>query len=604
MKWLSFAQQHALIFLNKSQDYPKEGAHLSAPNIFQSDSSNSIIIIINAATATICQSRKARTGEAEQHLRRTSPCRSSPKPRGMDKMIRTATGDLIIINDGATILKHISALHPAAARMLVDLAAAQDVEAGDGTTTVVVLAGAFLGAAQRLLETGGGVHPGQIGEAFLMAAREARRLLGIASSADPTVSAVSESNNPSSISSLCRAVKVADREEMVRIAATSLCSKIVAPCAPLVAGIAVDAVAKIAGGGDVIPDLSDIRIVGRTGGAIEDIQLVDGILLGQPVGGGRGIAAAPPEMPRRVERGRVGLVQFHLSSPKTDMEGQVVVKDYQQMDRILREERTHILNLCKRIKKAGCTVLLVQKSILREGVSELALHYLSKLRIMCVADLERDEIEWIGRALGIRPIADPEGFVEERLGLVELAVEEDVSPTAKLVRIVPMAAAASPRGTASILVRGGSEAVVGEVERSLHDALCVVRSLYRLPQVIVGGGAAEVHLAVRLSEWSRGLASGPASLAVAAYAEALLAIPTVLAENAGMDPIAVVTELRNLHSGSASSSYGINVRRAGVADLGGPEGVYQPLLVTASALQLATETVAMILKIDDMVQTR
>lgn len=402
--------------------------------------------------------------------------------------------------------------------------------------------------------------------------------------------------------------------------------------------IAVDAVMAVAVSSEV--DLRDVRIVKRLGGTVEEMRLLEGcVALNQP-------AVRLAGGPTRIEKARIAICQFSLTHhPKTDMENQVVVKDYAQMDRILREEKALAMSICRKIKKAGATVLIIQKSILRDGVSELMLHYLAKMRVMVVRDVEREDVEFLCRALGCRPIADIESFTEDKLGSAELVEEQEQegsaassgdSSSSTLVLVhkpTPAPKMSGMKRTVSVLVRGANALVMDEAERALHDALCVVRCLVRNPAMIVGGGAPETAISVRLAELAkRRLASletesssvNPGTLAfcMSAYAGALECIPTILAENAGLPAIEIMTALRAKHaeylkktfynniSASADAATlfyscydGINVRRAEIGDMHA-ERVLQPLLVNSSALQLATDCVAMILKIDDMLQSR
>lgn len=278
-------------------------------------------------------------------------------------MIQTGKGQTIITNDGNTMLRDMAVMHPAA-KMLVDLANAQDIEAGDGTTSVVVIAGSLLGAAERLLAKG--VHPMVISESFQRAANTAVETL----------------------QSISVPISLTDRQTLLKAASTSLSSKIVSQ-EPKLAPMAVDSVLKIidAKTADNV-DLKNIRMLKKVGGVIDDSEMIDGLVLSQQAvksGGG----------PTRIEKARIGLIQFQLSPPKPDMENQIVVNDYRQMDKILKEERTYLLNMVKKIKKAKCNVLFIQKSILRDAVNDLSLHFLAKLGIMCVKDIERDEIEFI-----------------------------------------------------------------------------------------------------------------------------------------------------------------------------------------------------------------
>ncbi|KAL8293267.1 hypothetical protein RQP46_000961 [Phenoliferia psychrophenolica] len=487
--------------------------------------------------------------------------RTSLGPRGMDKMIQTAQGEVIITNDGATILKHMAVMHPAA-RMLVDLSAAQDIEAGDGTTSVVVLAGALLGAAEKLL--GKGIHPTVVAESFGRAAKK-------------VVEYLEEMSTP---------VDLTDRESLLKAASTSLSSKIVSQYSTILSPIAVDSVLRLVTPASTNVDLRDVRIVKKVGGTIDDTELMDGVLLHQN-------AITQAGGPTRMEKAKIGIIQFQLSPPKPDMDNQIVVTDYRQMDKILKEERLYILNLCKAIKKSGCNVLLIQKSILRDATNELSLAYLQKLKILAVRDVERDEIEFLARSLGCKPISDVEQMTADKLGEADL-VEEISRNGAKVIRVSGIK---NPSGkTVSVLCTGANSLVVEESERSLHDALCVVRCLVKKRALIAGGGAPEIHVSRLLAEHSTSL-TGMEAYCFAAYAEALEVIPTTLAENAGLNPIAMVTELRNRHA-KGERSAGINVRKGVISNIL-EENVLQPLLVSTSAIELATETVGLLLRIDD-----
>jgi T-complex protein 1 subunit delta len=471
---------------------------------------------------------------------------------------------VVITNDGATILQHMAVLHPAA-RMLVELSKAQDIEAGDGTTSVVVLAGSLLSAAEKLLTQG--IHPTTIAHAFQSAATKAVEFL-------------EQMSTP---------VDLNDRDALLRAASTSLNSKIVSQYSSVLAPIAVSAVTRLVTSTSSNVDLRDIRIVKKVGGTIEDTELIDGLALNQPVMANAG-------GPTRMEKAKIGLIQFQLSSPKPDMDNQIVVNDYRQMDRILKEERQYLLNLCKRIKKTGCNVLLVQKSILRDAVTDLSLHFLAKLKIMVIKDIERDEIDFIAKSTGAKPVADIEQFTEDKLGQAEL-VEEGALSGAKVVTVTGVK---NPGKTVSVVCTGANALVLEESERSLHDALCVVRCLVKKRALIVGGGAPEVHVSRLLNQYAQTL-KGKEAYCFQAFSEALEIIPTTLAENAGLNPISIVTELRNKHAlGDANA--GINVKKGIISNIAA-EGVVQPLLVSTSALELATETVSLILRCDDILMT-
>lgn len=524
--------------------------------------------------------------------------RTSLGPRGMDKMVQTSDGNVIITNDGATILEQMQVEHPAA-KMLVQLSRSQDVVAGDGTTSVVVICGALLSAALDLL--GSGIHPSSISDAFQVALNKSLEIVG----------------------EMAVPVDLDDREALIQAASTSLNSKVVSQYANLLAPIAVDAVLTVKGsathqsskgpvqngnsevdvearfGQGATPmstpsfvDLKNIRTVKKLGGTIDDTELIDGLILTQAAARGGSNAV------KRVANAKVALIQFCLSPPKTDVENSVVIQDYTAMDRILREERSYILGLCKKIKAAGCNVVLIQKSILRDATTDLSLHFLGKMKIMVATDIERDEVEFISKSLGCTPIAGIESFTSDKLAKVEL-VEEVALGEEKMIKMTGIAKSA--KETASILVRGSNKLVLDEAERSLHDALCVVRSIVHKQYLIPGGGAPETEVSVSLSRAAKST-TGMEAYCIEAYAEALDVVAFTLAENAGLPPVEIVTELRRRHAAGEPSA-GINVRKGAVTNIS-DENVVMPLLVFTSALSLATECVRQLLKIDDIVVVR
>jgi T-complex protein 1 subunit delta len=495
--------------------------------------------------------------------------RTSLGPKGMDKMIISSSNNVVITNDGATILKKLNVQHPAA-KMLVDLSRAQDVEAGDGTTSVVVICGALLEAAQKLLDQG--VHPSVISDAFLLASQQVERLL-------------------QQIGIPCN---LGDRDSMILAAVTSLNSKVVSSNSEVLAPLAVDAVMSVIDTKTATHvDLDLIKVVCALGGTTEDTKLIDGLVLKTNVHG----AAGGPSF---IKGAKVGLIQYCLSPPKTNMENSVIVGDYQQIDRVLKEEKNYILKLLKPIIKAKCNVLLIQKSILRDAVHELALHYLAKKNIMLITDVERNDIEFISTSLGCTPIADPGEFTADKLGHAEMAQEMN-TPGGKLVQITGVK---NPGKTVSILVRGSNELVMGEADRSIHDALCVVRCLVKQHFLVPGGAAPETHLSLALETFGEEL-GGLKGYCISQLGRALDVVAYTLAENAGLHPINVISALRKAHV-DGNSRFGINIKsRANnsVSDMVALN-VVQPLLVSSGAMKLAIETVRMILKIDDIVAIR
>lgn len=490
--------------------------------------------------------------------------RTSLGPKGMDKMIQTNRGDkeVIITNDGATILNEMKVNHPCA-KMMVELSKAQDVEAGDGTTSVVVIAGSLLNVCKQLLNKG--IHATVIAESFTKASAKSVEILQ---------------------NTIAVPVDLNDKEALLKSATTSLNSKVVSQYSSVLAPIAVDAVLNVIEKDTGLVDLRNIKIVKKLGDTIDDTTLVKGLIFAQG-------AARKAGGPNRVENAKIGLIQFCLSSPKSNMDNQVVLDDYTKMDRFINEERTYILKLCQAIKRTGCNVLLIQKSILRDALNDISMKYLADMKILVVADIERSEIEFISKTLKCSPCASIETFTKEKLGTAEL-VEEESTSGGKIVKVTGVPGTQ----TVSILCRGSNALMLDECERSVHDALCVIRSLVKSKFVVAGGGAPEIELSLQLSKYAKTL-SGKQSYCIKAYAEALEVIPYTLAENAGLNPITIVTELRNRHA-SGEITAGINVRKGAIANIL-EENVIQPLLVTKSCITLATEAVVMILKIDDIV---
>ena len=496
--------------------------------------------------------------------------RTSLGPKGMDKMIKDSKGKVIITNDGATIVNHLQVLHPTA-KMLVETSKAQDIAAGDGTTSVVVLAGALLGQAQVLLDKN--ISPTVIADGFTEACNEAQKV----------------------VSDLEQTVELTNREALIQNCITSLSSKVVSNYSEILAPIAVDAVLKLVKNGEVYHDdvdLKDIRVSKKLGGTIEDTKLVDGIVfpdnkISKAAGG-----------PSKIENPKIGLIQFCISHPKTDMDSTLQIQEYSQMDRVLKEERAYIVKMVKKIKATGCNVLLIQKSILRDAVNDLGLHFLAKAHILVIKDIEREDVEFICKTLNCKPIAHIDSFTQDKLGTAAKCEEVTLSEGSKIVEITGVPNEAK---TVSILCRGSNQLVLDETERSLHDALCVMRSIIKRKAMVPGGSAPETEIAVKLTELAN-KTQGFKSYCFKAFADALEVIPYTLAENTGLKPVEIVTELRNKHRNGEKSA-GINVKKGIISNMF-DEKVIQPSLVTISALKLATEVVRMILKIDDIVICR
>lgn len=494
--------------------------------------------------------------------------RTSLGPKGMDKLMETSKGEVIISNDGATILKNLSVLHPTA-NLLIQTSKAQDVEAGDGTTSVVIIAGAFLDKAEGLLERG--VHPSIISEGFALALKKSVEI----------------------INAVAQKIDLTNEDYLTQCVKTALASKIVSQNSTEIAPIAIRAIKKIVDFRTATNvNLADIRVVKKLGGTLDDIELVDGLVFpnnrpSQSAGG-----------PTKIVSPKIAVLQFCLSSPKTDIDNNITVSDYSQIDRILKEERRYILELVKKISASGANVLLIQKSILRDAVNDIALHFLAKKKIMVVRDIERTDVEFICKTLGCVPVAHVDNLTPEKLGNAEVAEDVDLSDGSKIFRVTVRNCP-----TASILIRGSSQLVLDEADRSIHDALCVLRCIVKNRGIIPGGGAIEIELWRQLEEYADATDKGALSMVIKAYAEALEIIPSTLAENCGLSPIKMVTELRNKHKKGLLFS-GIKARTGQIVDNALEHKIMQPALVSVSALTLATEVSRMILKIDDILDSR
>jgi T-complex protein 1 subunit delta len=348
----------------------------------------------------------------------------------MDKMIQRGDGEVLITNDGATILSQLQVFHPTA-QMLVQLSKSQDIEAGDGTTGICVIAGSLLQACSDLLNKG--IHPTVIADSFKAAAAKGEEILvGMAQPVDLT-----------------------NKESVLDAVNTCLSSKVVHQNADVLAPIAVEAVLSIIDAATAVNvDLNDVKIVKQVGGTMEDTELVRGLVLEK---GAKHTANGPAKM----ENAKIALIQFCLSAPKTDMENNVVVSDYAAMDRILREERNYILDMCKKIKKSGCNVLLIQKSILRDAYNDLSLHFLAKLGIMVVTDIERTDIDFISRTLKLLPVAHVDHFTNEKLGQASLV--EEVTIAGSTSRVVKFTGIVNMGRTTTILMRGSNKFVNDDV---------------------------------------------------------------------------------------------------------------------------------------------
>ena len=486
--------------------------------------------------------------------------RTSLGPRGMDKMLVNNIGDVTITNDGATILKEIDVQHPAA-KMMVEISKATDNEVGDGTTSTVVLAGSLLSKAEELIAKD--VHPTVIVDGYRMASEKAIEMLKNASTkVDPT-----------------------ERQMLGKIARTSMASKLVSVNAEPLSRIVVDAVIAVAektsdNSNNFRVDADNIKVEKKAGGSIEDTRLIQGIVLDKEVVHGA--------MPKRIEDAKIALLNAALEIEKTEMSAEIRISDPQQMHMFLEEENRMLKSMVDKISTSGANVLLCQK-----GIDDLAQHYLAKEGIIAVRRVKESDMNNLAKATEGRVLSNIDELSEADLGYAKV-VEERKVETDKWVFVE---GCKNPKAV-SILIRGGSQRVVDEAERSVHDAIMAVKDVVEYPYITVGAGAPEVYLSQKIREWSASL-SGRSQLAAERFADSIEEIAIALAENAGMDPLDTQTQLR-AKAALAKPKYGVDVINGKVADMAAKD-IYEPLKVKEQVISAATEASCMILRIDDVI---
>ncbi|HDD39712.1 MAG TPA: thermosome subunit [Nitrososphaeria archaeon] len=483
--------------------------------------------------------------------------RSSLGPRGMDKMLVDSFGDVTITSDGATILKEMDVEHPVA-KMLVEIAKAQDAEVGDGTTSVVVLAGELLARAEELIEKE--VHPTIIIDGYKKAAKKALEIYdNIGIPVSPT-----------------------DKEVLKKIAKTSMAAKIVSEDADYLAELTVDAVLRIAEqvNGKWQVDLDNIKIEKKEGQSIRDTMIIEGVLLDKEV--------VHPGMPRIVHDAKIALLDCPLEIEKTEFDAKLHIESPEQMKAFMEQEEQMLKEMVEKIAAAGANVVLCQK-----GIDDMAQHFLARKGILAVRRIKRSDVEKIAKATGARIVTRIDELSEKDLGRAKLVEERRVGED----KMVFIEECENPKSI-TILVRGGTKRLVDEAERSLKDALNVVKDVVVENKIVAGGGAPEVEVALGLRDFAKSLA-GKEQLAVEKFAEALEVIPMQLAENAGLDPIEIIVSLRARHK-KGEKWAGINVFEGKIDDMYKLE-VLEPLLVKKQAIKAAVEAAAMILKIDDII---
>jgi thermosome len=486
--------------------------------------------------------------------------RTTLGPRGMDKMLVDSLGDIVITNDGVTILKEMDVEHPAA-KMMVEVSKTQDSYVGDGTTTAVVIAGALLEEAEALISQN--VHPTVIAEGYRMAAAEAQKILQASS----------------------KPVKPDDKKLLMKMAGTSLSSKSASGSKEILDEISYEAVHKVAEtvNGKTTVDFDNIQMVKKQGEDIDATELIDGIIVDKE--------KVHPGMPDFVKNAKIALMNAALEIKKPEFDTNIRIDDPSMIQKFLSQEEDLLKEMVQKVKATGANVLITQK-----GIDDLAQHYLSKEGIYAVRRVKKSDVEKLAKATGASIASSIDELNESDLGKAELVEQRKIGDD----YLTFVTGCSNPKAV-SILVRGGTDHVVDEIERSLTDSLHVVAVAVEDGAYVTGGGSSAAEISYRLREYASKV-GGRQQLAIEKFANALEEIPRALSENAGLDPIDVLIKIRSKHA-EGKKTYGINVFTGEVEDME-KAGVIEPIRVGKQAIESATEASVMILRIDDVIATK
>ncbi|HIC06042.1 MAG TPA: thermosome subunit [Candidatus Nitrosopelagicus sp.] len=483
--------------------------------------------------------------------------KTSLGPRGLDKMLVDSLGDVTITNDGATILKEIDAQHPAA-KMMVEISKTIDTEVGDGTTSSVVFAGALLEKAEKLLEKD--VHSTLIVDGYQAASLKALELLA----------------------DLAKSIQPDDSESLIKIAKTSMQSKLVSDDSESLSKLVVSAVLKIADKNEngYSVDLDNLKVEKKSGGSVQDTALINGIVLDKEV--------VHSGMPTKIQKAKIALVNAALEVEKTEVSSEIRISDPSQMQMFLEEENRMLKGMVDKLHSVGANVLICQK-----GIDDIVQHYLSKQGILAVRRVKESDMTKLSKATGGRITSNLDDISEKDLGSAEIVQQKKIESD----KWVFIEGCSNPHAV-TVLIRGGSQRVVDEADRSIHDALMVVKDVIEKPLIVAGGGSPEAYLAGKIKQWADSF-DGREQLAIKQYAESLETIPLTIAENAGMDPIDSLIALRAKQN-SGEKTTGINAREGKIGDAYALD-IVEPLVVKEQIIKSATEAACMILRIDDVI---
>jgi thermosome len=485
--------------------------------------------------------------------------RSALGPKGMDKMLVDNFGDVTITSDGRTILDEMDIQHPAA-KMIVEVAKTQDKETGDGTTSAVIIAGELLNKAEELIDKN--IHPTIVIDGYKLAAEKALETL----------------------EKISIQVDLKSTDFLVKAATTSMGSKIVAEYKEYLADIAVKAMLSVAEkqDGAIRADVDDVKVEKKNGESLRDTSLINGIVLDKEI--------VHSGMPKRVEKAKIALIDASLENEKPELDAKINIESPEQIEAFLKQEEKMLRDMVEKIVSSGANVVVCQK-----GIDDMAQHFLARKGIIAIRRAKKSDMEKLARATGGKIVTNIDSLSASDLGYSAL-VEERKTGDDKMTYVE---GCKNPKSV-TILIRGGNQKLTAEAERSIHDALCVIKDLLEEPKILPGGSAPEMELSSVLKKYAQTL-SGREQLAVTIFAEALESIAITLAENAGLDPVDIISQLRAQHEKGELWS-GINVSEGKVENMAN-SSVYEPLAVKKQIIKSASEAASMILKIDDVIAT-
>ncbi len=483
--------------------------------------------------------------------------RSTLGPKGMDKMLVDSIGDITITNDGVTILEEMEVEHPAA-KMMVEVAKTQNEEVGDGTTTAVILAGELLKRAETLLDQE--IHPTIITKGYKLAKEEALKIL----------------------EEIAIPIDIKDTETLKKIVITAMSGKSGKEAAPKIAEVIIEAVRSVAEekNGKIKIDKDNIKRVKKHGAAAEETQLIRGVIVDKEI--------VHPQMPKTIKNAKIALLDCPLEIEKTETDAQIRITSPEQLQAFLEQEQKMLKEMVNKIASVGANVVFCEK-----GIDDLAQHYLAKKGIAACRRIKRSDLEALAKATGARIVSNLDDLTEKDLGYAELVEERKIAGEAMTF----VTGCKNPKSV-TILVRGTTEHVVDEIDRNVEDGIGALISALEMGKIVPGAGAVEAELAKRIREFAEKF-SGREQLAIQEFANSLEIIPRTLAENAGLDPIDILVELRAAHE-HGKVNYGVDVFSGKIIDAL-EAGIVEPFKVKTHAIKTAAEAAEMILRIDDVI---